>query len=215
MNLNIIEKTIEKTYQNESSGHDYFHLLRVKNLAVELCETDDDQEYIAGLALMHEVMDEKLKDLEMDQFVQSLPWSEKEKRRMLEDISTIGFKGGFKEIRRSREAQIVTEADYLDAMGAIGIARTFQYNGAVKKAPLFDPNLEMEEVKNEQEYRLKSRNAIAHFDEKLLRLKDYFVTTKGKAMAEIRHQTMVNYLEAFYHEMAEANFISKKHKNHV
>lgn len=206
--IDQIEHFIQQKYQEEASGHDWFHLYRVTYLAINLAEAEDDLDYIKLLALLHEELDDKLNpDGAIEQLEQLLSdhgiapslWP-----RLMKDIQSIGYKGGFHQSHRTREAQIVSDADLLDAMGAIGIARTFQYNGQVKKAPFYDPALAKVAINNYEDYRHKKRNAIAHFDEKLLKLKDLIMTPKAKIIAANRHQRMVQYVEDFFSELAES-----------
>lgn len=207
-NIEQLEQYIKTKYQNEASGHDWFHIYRVTYLALNLAQPQDDCDYIKLLALLHEELDDKLnpddalqqlKNILADHHIESSLYS-----RLIKDIQSIGFKGGFHQVDRTREAMIVSDADLLDAMGAIGIARTFQYNGQVKHAPFYDPALAKVELNNYADYRQKKRNAIAHFDEKLLRLKDLIVTDKGQKLANKRHQRMVQFVEDFFSELAES-----------
>lgn len=207
-NIEQIEQYIKTKYQNEASGHDWFHIYRVTYLALNLTNAEDDLAYIKLLALLHEELDDKLNpDGALQQLENILTEYNLDSTifpRLIKDIQSIGFKGGFHQADRTREAMIVSDADLLDAMGAIGIARTFQYNGQVKHAPFYDPDLAKVELENYEDYRHKKRNAIAHFDEKLLRLKDLIVTDQGKSLASKRHQRLVQFVEDFFSELAEA-----------
>lgn len=206
--MNQVEKYIQNKYQDEASGHDWFHIYRVTYLALNIAEPDDDLAYIKLLALLHEELDDKLNpQASIDSIQTILSTTEVDLTlldKLVNDIQSIGFKGGFIQPERTRAAQIVSEADLLDAIGAIGIARTFQYNGQVKHAPLYDPALAKVALNNYDDYRNKKRNAIAHFEEKLLKIKDLIITEKGRQIAEKRHQRMVQFVDDFFEEMAES-----------
>lgn len=206
--LHSLEQTIQHKYLNEASGHDWYHIARVVHLSLSLTETNENIEYIKTLALLHEELDDKLNPSQSIEQLQSLllthhlplEWLP----QLITDIQSIGYKGGFFIPNRSNAAQYVSDADLLDAMGAIGIARTFQYNGQVKKAPFYDPTLADVHINNYHDYRHKKRNAIAHFDEKLLHLKSLIVSEKAKPLAEKRHQRLLQFVDAFFEELNEA-----------
>lgn len=114
-------------------------------------------------------------------------------------ITSISFKGGNREKVSSIEAQIVQDADRLDAMGAIGIARVFSYGGS-KGSLIHDPDMPVRSSMTEKEYRSDRSTSINHFYEKLLKLKDLMNTEEGRVLALQRHQFMVAYLKQFYLE---------------
>ncbi|MBF6979326.1 hypothetical protein I4Q36_09680 [Tuanshanicoccus lijuaniae] len=206
--MNHLTNSIRHKYLTENSGHAFDHLLRVAHLTQTIADASDDQNYLWILALLHEEFDDKLNHAQThDCFIEQLhDWQVPADYfdALIRDLPTIGFKGGFTIPERSHAAQLVTDADMLDAMGAIGIARTFQYNGQVKHAPFYDPALAQITLDSLDEYRHKQRNAIAHFDEKLLRLKSFIQTDKAKAIAEKRHQRTLQFVTDFFDELAES-----------
>ncbi|MBR7927558.1 hypothetical protein KBI51_05150 [Aerococcaceae bacterium zg-ZUI334] len=206
--MNHLTHSIQQKYLSEKSGHAFDHILRVAHLAQKIAEETDDLDYLWTLALLHEEFDDKLNQTQShNTFIQQLhDWQVPEIYfdNLLHDLLTIGFKGGFTVPERSRAAQLVTDADMLDAIGAIGIARTFQYNGQVKHAPFYDPALADVTLHSLGDYRTKQRNAIAHFDEKLLRLKSFIQTEKAKVIAEQRHQRTLQFVSDFFDELEES-----------
>ena len=125
--------------------------------------------------------------------------NEEDKENIIYSIENLSFKGGFNKIEISKEGQIVQDADRIDAIGAIGIARTFAYNGK-KGNQIYDPDIGIIEIKNEEEYRNKKRHAINHFYEKLLKIKDNINTKEGRKIAESRTTYMQEFLNEFYAE---------------
>jgi uncharacterized protein len=156
-------------------------------------------------ALLHDIPDEKLNDSaeagknKLNAFLNSIALPEDAQKAIVEIIDSISFKGGSKTELKTIEAKIVQDADRLDAIGAIGIARTFAYGGK-KGQPIYDPSIHVREEMSIEEYRKGKSTSIHHFYEKLLKLKDLLNTDTAKEMAEKRHQTMVDFLEQFYLE---------------
>ena len=118
---------------------------------------------------------------------------------ILHSVEYLGFKGGFNSISLSPEGQIVQDADRIDAIGAIGIARTFAYGGK-KGIPIYNPDQGIVEITSQEEYRNLKRHSINHFYEKLLMLKDTINTIEGKKIAEKRTSYMQEFLDEFYAE---------------
>lgn len=199
---------IKDKYKNEASGHDWFHIERVIHLARKINQDSALDREVYLTALLHEELDDKLNDvLDAEGFVNLLEThrvSASDFPNLYDHIQSLGFKGGFTKLTRHPVAQAVYEADLLEAIGAIGIARTFQYNGEKKKAPFYDPDLAKVQITSYEDYRNAKRNAIAHFDEKLLRLLPHFVTPLGKELAQKRHKRMVTFVQDFFEELAEA-----------
>lgn len=211
-NLRILEDHIKAHFEKEASGHDFHHIKRVVSVTTRLMHSDDPYLYEAlVIAWLHDVYDDKVQvveNLELSLRALLNEWEidiEKESLDIiLEGVSQIGYKGGFGVKDKNYPAQYVSDADYLDAMGAIGIARTFYYAG-IKGTPLYDPNLEGVVHEDYDSYRNAKRNAIAHFDEKLLKLKDLMHTQEGKKQAEVRHQFMLEYVQHFYDEVSDVD----------
>lgn len=193
---------IKEKFQNDASGHDFHHVQRViKNALIINSEEHEDEAEVVLCALLHDYFDEKLYVGDMDSDFQQLmtKFSIEPYPELLTDLRNFGFKGGFETKPLSSIGLIVQDADRLDAMGAIGIARAFAYGGS-KGRVLYDPELVYEPLEKKSDYR-NNRPSLFHFYDKLLKLKDLMVTPKGKTMAEERHQFMIDYLKQFYHEV--------------
>ncbi|MGL4910883.1 MAG: HD domain-containing protein, partial [Romboutsia sp.] len=124
---------------------------------------------------------------------------EEDLNHIIEIISTMSFKGGNNKEMSTLEGKIVQDADRLDAIGAIGIARCMCYSGA-KGRPIYNPNEDIRDNMTVEEYRSNKGNAINHFHEKLLKLKDNMNTDTGRTLAIGRHRYLETYLEQFYNE---------------
>jgi len=211
MKNNILEKTIsfvKHQLDGAEGGHDWFHIERVYKNTLLIAKTEDCNLQIVSLgALLHDIADskfyngdEKIGPKVAVDFLRSQKVSEDSIEHVKKIIENISFKGG-KEKRTftSKELDVVQDADRLDALGAIGIARTFSYGGFKNRAiynPEIEPNLNM----TKEEYKKSTAPSINHFYEKLLLLKDKMNTMSGKKIAEQRHQFMKLYLEQFYNE---------------
>lgn len=203
-----VEKYVKEISYGESTGHDWWHIKRVHDLAIKINESENQNEFIIRMiALMHDLFDSKFSDgnirdnlvilmkkLEIYNLI-----NEEDKENIIYSIENLSFKGGFNKIEISKEGQIVQDADRIDAIGAIGIARTFAYNGK-KGNQIYDPDIGIIEIKNEEEYRNKKRHAINHFYEKLLKIKDNINTKEGRKIAESRTTYMQEFLNEFYAE---------------
>ncbi|WP_413310001.1 HD domain-containing protein [Bacillus sp. 1P10SD] len=206
----IIEKTelyVRNELGEDVTGHDWYHVDRVRKNALHICkeEKQGDPFIIEMAALLHDISDEKLNESvekgkeKLDFFLQSITLSSEEHSHILQIIHSISYKGGSKTDLESVEAKIVQDADRLDAIGAIGIARTFAYGGK-KEQQIYDPNIQVREIMSLEEYRKGKSTSIHHFYEKLLKLKDLLNTNEAKRMAESRHHMMVLFLEQFFQE---------------
>ncbi len=204
--LAVVRGHVRMLSLGESTGHDWWHVSRVANLAAKISETEGgDSLRVELTALLHDVFDEKFYDGDPDIALSSLidelgvraALPDEVWRGIIFDILHLGFKGGFDQTPLSREGQIVQDADRLDAMGAVGIARAFAY-GAVKGQEIYNPESEFVRIVTSAEYRTASRSTIHHFYEKLLLLRDRMNTPAGRAMAERRHEFMELYLAEFY-----------------
>jgi len=209
MNISeIIQKTerfVELEFRTEGSGHDWFHIDRVRKMALRIGETEDCDLFVVEMAaLLHDLDDWKL--IKADEALKSEKWLDfieldsEVASHILEIIEEVSFRGAGTETPvKSIEAAIVQDADRLDAIGAIGIARTFAYGGH-KSRLIYDPSIIPVMHNDFQEYKSSSAPTINHFYEKLLLLKDRMNTKTAKTIAEKRHQFMIGYLVQFYEE---------------
>ncbi len=206
---NIINNTVnfvKNELSGEGSGHDWWHIHRVTELTKTMAEEENADIFICTLsALLHDIADEKLNKSEEEGIQKVRNWLVSQNvdnhsiEIVIEIISTISFKGGNGPIITRLESKIVQDADRIDAIGAIGIARCFVYTGA-KGRVIHDPNIEVRENMSKEEYRNNEGTAINHFYEKLLKLKDLMNTDTGKRIAHERHLFMQSFLEQFYSE---------------
>lgn len=193
--------------KDETSGHDWWHIVRVTNIAVEIAKQERADVFICELAaLLHDIADGKLNESEevglqkVEQWLQNHQASEAEIAHVLEIVSTMSFKGDYQQKNISTlEGKIVQDADRLDAIGAIGIARAMAYSGHTGR-PIHDPALRPREDMTVEEYRSNKGTAILHFYEKLLKLKDLMNTNYAKQLAMGRHRFLEEYLDQFYAE---------------
>lgn len=209
--LRIINNTIsfvKKELAGAEGGHDWFHIERVYKNARLITQTEKADALIVSLAaLLHDIADSKftggdesIGPRKARVFLQSQNLPENQINHIVKIIENISFKGGnFNQNFNSIELQIVQDADRLDAIGAIGIARTFNYGGYKNRQiynPEIPPNLNM----TPEEYKASTAPTINHFYEKLLLLKEMMNTQIGKKLAENRHQFMLDFLNQFYAE---------------
>jgi len=205
----LIQETamyVRLQFEQEASGHDWWHIHRVWQLALKITKHEKADSFLVEMAaLLHDLDDWKLK-ANTDRAKRSESWmrklgvSEEEIRKIEHIIEEVSFKGaGVDTTPTCTEAKIVQDADRLDAMGAIGIARTFAYGGN-KQRLIYDPNVKPEMHIDFETYKKTNAPTINHFYEKLLLLKDRMNTPYGKKMAEERHKFMKLYLEQFFKE---------------
>ncbi|MDO4814310.1 MAG: HD domain-containing protein [Gemella sp.] len=205
----IIQNTrefVKNIFDDEASGHDYWHIERVRKTTLTIAKEEGADVFVCEMAaLLHDVADEKLNDSVEDantrliNFLDSQELPSEDTKHILEIIRGISFKGGHNSVNLSLEGKIVQDADRLDAIGAIGIARTMAYSGN-KGRLIHDPSMKARENMTLEEYRSGQDTAIMHFYEKLLKLKDLMNTETGKKLAQHRHWFMLDYLEEFYAE---------------
>jgi len=210
-NLNLIPNTIsfvKEQLKDAEGGHDWFHIERVYKNALLIAEGEDCDLTVVQLgALLHDIADSKFHNGDETvgpkvarQFLEQQNEGEETIAHVINIIDNISFKGGnFEKKFKSIELDIVQDADRLDALGAIGIARAFNYGGFKGRAlhdPAIAPNLKM----TREEYKATTAPTINHFYEKLLLLKDKFNTETGRKIAEGRHQYMEDFLTQFYGE---------------
>ena len=203
-----VEKYIKEQSYNESSGHDWWHIKRVYNLALKINEKENADKFtIEMIALLHDIFDKKFSNGDIRENLIKLldkmgilkEIDDEKLENILFSIENLSFNGGFSKVEISKEGQIVQDSDRIDAIGAIGIARVFAYNGK-KGNPIYDPDVGIIEIKSEEEYRNLKRHAINHFYEKLLKVKDTMNTDEGKNIAIKRTEYMEEYLKEFYDE---------------
>ncbi|ALS80280.1 phosphohydrolase [Planococcus kocurii] len=189
---------VKKIYEQFDASHDWQHIERVMKNAKMILQQETADAFIVELAvLLHDVSDPKYKkpeeDLERD-ILNRLELSDAQRQEIQKVIESVSFKGGNGKPATSIEAKIVQDADRLDAIGAIGIARAFAYGGA-KGRKLYDWNEQARTKMTENEYREAQTSSVTHFYEKLLLLKDQMTTETGKHMAEERHEFMLIFLK--------------------
>lgn len=206
--LDLTINFVKNTLADAEAGHDWFHIERVYKTAKHINITEQADELIVALAaLLHDIADSKFNggDEEIGpqkagDFLASIGLEPKIIEEVKLIIKNLSFKASFGEISYfSKELDVVQDADRLDAIGAIGIARAFTYGG-FKNRVLYNPEIKPNLQMNKEQYKNTTSPTINHFYEKLLLLKDLMKTETGKAMAEQRHQFMVTYLEQFYSE---------------
>ena len=207
----IIQKTsefVKAVLADAEGGHDWWHIYRVWRLSKQIVKTEDADPLIVELgALLHDIADSKFHDGDEEigprrarEFLVSMDLRDDVVVHVEQIVSNISFKGGnHVQSFKSKELDVVQDADRLDAMGAIGIARAFNYGGYKGRA-LYDPAIRPKLDMTREEYKKSDAPTINHFYEKLLLLKDRMNTATGRAMAERRHQFMEQYLEEFYKE---------------
>lgn len=209
--MNYIEKTIafvKKELKNAEAGHDWFHVERVYKNTLLLLQTEKADKPTALLgALLHDIADSKFHNgdetigpKKARTFLNSIGIEPKTIDEVVFIIENISFKGGnFEKKFHSKELEVVQDADRLDAIGAIGIARTFNYGG-FKNNPIYDPDLSPKVNMTKEEYKMNKGTTINHFYEKLLLLKDRMNTETGKKLAHQRHKYMEGFLKQFFDE---------------
>jgi uncharacterized protein len=210
-NPDLISTTIAFVKQQligAEGGHDWFHIERVYKNSLLIAQSETCDETVVKLgALLHDIADSKFHNGDETigpkvarTFLESQNVDENIIVHVLNIIENISFKGGnFEKKFHSKELEIVQDADRLDAIGAIGIARTFNYGG-FKNRPLYNPNIAPNLHMSKEEYKANEAPTINHFYEKLLLLKDKMNTETGKQIALERHHFMENFLSQFYAE---------------
>ena len=210
-NSDIVHKTIlfvQEKLENAEGGHDWFHIERVYKNALSIAENEVCDVNVVKLgALLHDIADSKFHDGDETigpkiarEFLESENADEVTIKHVINIMENLSFKGGNAEKTFSSvELDIVQDADRLDAMGAIGIARTFNYGG-FKNRPLYNPNIAPNLHISKEEYKSSEAPTLNHFYEKLLLLKDKMNTETAKQIAQERHRYMEGFLSQFYAE---------------
>lgn len=201
--LKECEKAARQIYDTFDASHDWQHIERVRNNAAAILVHEKADAFLVDIAvLLHDVSDPKyIQDGEDPEtaILNSLELTETQKQQVKAIIQSVSFKGGNGIAPATIEAEIVQDADRLDAIGAVGIARTFAYGGA-KGRKLYDWQEKPRDEMTEEEYRSAPTSSATHFYEKLLLLKDTMNTATGKQIAEERHQFMLSFLEQLIKE---------------
>lgn len=207
----IIAKTIDfvkAELEGAEGGHDWWHIYRVWKTAITIAKEESVDLIVVELAaLLHDIADAKFHDgdetigpKKARDFLVKLEVDELIINHVIMIIENISFKGGNHGLDfHSKELAVVRDADRLDAIGAIGIARTFNYGGFKNRA-IHDPGIAPDLSMTKEEYKNSTAPTINHFYEKLLLLKDRMHTNSGKRLAEQRHQVMEDFLTQFYKE---------------
>lgn len=210
-NPQIIDKTIafvRATLNNAEGGHDWWHINRVHTNAKLIAQTENcDLLTVELAALLHDIADSKFHNgdeeigpITAGNFLKSINVDAPVIEHIQQIIRHISFKSGFdNKTFQSSELDIVQDADRLDAIGAIGIARTFSYGG-FKGREIYNPEIKPDLNMSKEEYKNSTAPSINHFYEKLLLLKDKMNTATGKKLARQRHDFMESYLKQFYLE---------------
>ncbi|MBF6607833.1 MAG: HD domain-containing protein [Flavobacterium sp.] len=209
--MDIVERTkifVQHTLHGAEGGHDWFHIVRVYNNAMLIAGSQTcNLEIVALGALLHDIADSKFHDGDESvgpkvarEFLESNNVSSDVISHVIHIIDNISFKGGnFEKKFSSIELDIVQDADRLDAIGAIGIARAFNYGG-FKNRQLYNPDILPQLKMSKEEYKSSKAPTINHFYEKLLLLADKMNTESAKEIARERHLFMESFLRQFYDE---------------
>ncbi|MBU2974769.1 HD domain-containing protein [Zobellia sp. B3R18] len=213
-NSEIVEQTIafvKETLQGAEGGHDWFHIQRVFNNTLLIAKEENVDILVVSLgALLHDIADAKFNNGDetvgpklAHQFLTDLKVDHKTIDHVIQIIENISFKNSLEKNKEERfsslELAVVQDADRLDAMGAIGIARAFNYGG-FKNRELYNPEIAPNLKMSKEEYKKSKAPTLNHFYEKLLFLKDKMNTQTGKKLAEERHEYMLGFLKQFYQE---------------
>jgi uncharacterized protein len=209
-NIDKIALRVKQLLHSSEAGHDWLHISRVYHHALLIAATIPDCNlHIVKLAsLLHDIADSKFNEGNEEigpkmaqELMTEYDIPEQIIAEVIQIIRNISYKGGFKTSDyQSVELDIVRDADRLDAIGAIGIARVFTFGG-FKNRRLYDPDIKPVNYENRESYKNSNPPTINHFYEKLLKLKDGMTTEKGRQMAEQRHRFMESYLEQFFAEI--------------
>lgn len=210
MNAKMIELTrkfVKESLPSDPTGHDFQHAERVYRNSLFIAKNEKTTDiFVVKLAsLLHDIADFKFHNDEKKGGKVARIWLEKNKvepkiiDKVVQIIDSISFRGGLNPPMIGLEGKIVQDADRLDALGAIGIARAFAYGG-FKKREIYNPKIRPQKYKSLRQYKNNNGTTINHFYEKLLLLKDNMNTNTGKRMALKRHKFLEDYLKQFYRE---------------
>lgn len=206
--IESVEKEIKLQFEHEGTGHDWYHIDRVRRVALQIQAEEGGDKFVIELAaLLHDVSDHKFNggDFNLgatiaEEVLRKYGVDAQTKQLVSEIVKNVSYKGsGVEDTMDSLEGKIVQDADRIDAIGAIGIARTFAYGGSIGQM-IYDPEVSPKENQSIESYVNERSHTVNHFYEKLLLLKDRMHTKTGKAIAEGRTEFMRNYLDQFYKE---------------
>lgn len=202
-----ITEKVKSRFADETSGHDWWHTHRVRQLALHIAHSEGADANLCEIAaLLHDVADWKFNTTEEAGLAVVADWLEEagiglqEQQSILTIISQVSFKGaGVLDNTTSLEACIVQDADRLDAIGAIGIARAFAFGGHHSRA-LYEPTVKPELHQTAEAYKTSKSHTINHFYEKLLLLSSRMNTHTAKQLAQERHKVLEDFLTQFFNE---------------
>ena len=204
--LKATENFVKSVLEGDSSGHDWWHIHRVRNLALMIAKSEGADLFVVELAaLLHDIDDWKLIEAGVEEqktktWLRNCNVEENVAERICKIIEGVSFKGaGVNTSTNDVECKSLQDADRLDAIGAIGIARTFAYGGSRGRG-IYDPEIQPEMHTDFENYKKSNAPTINHFYEKLLLLKDQMQTKMGRNLAEQRHDFMILFLNQFYEE---------------
>jgi len=212
--LSNTENFVRQQMMNAEGGHDWWHVFRVWKTARKIALQENVNLFVVELAaLLHDIADPKFHDGNEEigpemamNFLQEQNVEPEIVNHVVNIIKNMSFKNSLGTLDfRSKEMDVVQDADRLDAIGAIGIARAFNYGG-FKNRPLYDPAVKPSFSMTKEEYKKGNSPTINHFYEKLLLLKDKMNTQTGKMLAEQRHRFMEEFLSRFFEEWGDNNF---------
>lgn len=211
-----IVNQLKEEFANESTGHDWFHIERVWKISKLIAQKEGGDIFVVELsALLHDIADHKfvedadtVAENRIRKILTDLKVEESIIQKVVHIVHRCSFKGNADENKMDvLEGLIIQDADRLDAIGAIGIARTFAFGGKFGNL-LYHPDIKPAKFASAKEYRDNRTHTINHFYEKLLLLKDKMNTTTGKKLAEERHEFMEKFLDQFYAEWNAKSIVS-------
>ena len=206
--IKLTSQFVKQKLINAEGGHDWFHIERVWKNAQLISDNEKGNKIVIELSsLLHDIADYKFNNGDeqigpriAENFLESIHVDRSVIEEVIFIIKNISFKGGHNEnIKKTIEFKIVQDADRLDAIGAIGIARTFNFGG-FKGNTIYDPNINPNINQSQEDYKKSNGTTINHFHEKLLLIKDLMNTKTAKKLAESRQNFMLDFLEQFHKE---------------
>ena len=199
---------VKNVCENDTTGHDWYHIQRVYKNAMLINEKENANELILTIiVLMHDLYDHKFFNGKIEEKLEETlkelniyqEFTEEENRNIIYSCANLGFSSNVVERKNlSKEGQIAQDADRLDALGAMGLARTFIYSGA-KGRPMYNPE-DNQQVDAKYYKEVGSKTAIGHFYDKCLKLKDLMNTQTAKEIAKHRHEFLQSYIDEFLDE---------------